>query len=101
LAILVAEWGNNAGGGGRKGKNEKGSERTYSSVGKSEDTYFPGFTHIIYVFFFFGKSPLKVSIWPESRFKAISVFYTVRGNGIGGHVFFGLEIRGFIFPCFG
>jgi hypothetical protein len=82
-----------------KGENENESERTYSSVGKSADTYFPGFTYIIYVFFFFGKSPLKVSILPESRFKAISVFYTVRGNGVGGHVFFCLEIRGLIFPC--
>jgi hypothetical protein len=60
--------------GGRKEENENESEDTYSSVGKSADTYFPGFTHIIYVFFFFGKSPLKVSILPESRFKAISVF---------------------------
>jgi len=89
------------GGGGRKGENENESEDTYSSVGKSADTYFPRFTHIVYVFLYFRKSPLKVSILPERRFKAISVFYTVRGNGIGGHVFFGLEIRGFIFPCFG
>jgi hypothetical protein len=74
LAILVVEDENSMREGGRKGENENESERTYSSVGKSEDTYFPGFTHIIYVFFFFGKSPLKVSILPERRFKAISVF---------------------------
>jgi hypothetical protein len=70
----VGEEGNSTGGGGRKRENEKESERTYSSVGKSADTYFPGFTHIIYVFFYFRKSPLKDSILPERHFKAISIF---------------------------
>ncbi len=79
-------------GGGELRENENGSERTYSPVGKSEHTYSFGFIHIVSIFLFFRKSPLKFSILPERHFKAISVFCTVRGNGVGGHVFFHLEI---------
>src|SRR5450759_2131093 len=92
LTIIIYRFGNSCccryenstSGGGRKRENEKESEHTYSSVGKSADTYFHGFTHIIYVFLYFRKSPLKVSIWPERHFKAISVFYKV----LGATVFF-------------
>ncbi len=96
----VVEDGNRMRGRTGEGENEKESGHTYSSVGKSEHTYSYGFLHIVSIFLFFRKSPLKGSIFPERHLKAISVFYEVGGNGIGGHVFFHLEIGGVIFLCF-
>ncbi len=58
-------------------ENENESEDTSSSVGLSLFPYSSIFFHIASIFFYFEKSPFKVSILPERRFKAISVFYTV------------------------
>ncbi len=67
------------GGGCELRENENESENTSSSVGKSEHTSSYSFIHIVSIFFYFRKSPLKVSILPERCFKAISVFYKVLG----------------------
>ncbi len=71
------------GGGCELRENENESEDTSSSVWKSEHTSSCSFLHIIYIFLYFRKSPLKFSILPEKHLKAISIFYTVRGGRKG------------------